>query len=153
MNVSILVFHVHFSNGGHMSLGHFAKSSTFALTLAFGVVFSGEAFAEADPEKGKKQFMKCAACHAADKPQNKVGPHLIAVVGRKAGSVDGYAYSNDLKTMGEANTLWDEALLDKYLENPKAVAPKGKMSFGGIKKFEDRADLIAYLKTLAAAAQ
>lgn len=105
------------------------------------------AIAEGDAVKGEQQFKKCMACHSIADTKNKVGPHLVGTVGRVAGSVEGYNYSNNLKDMKAANTLWDEALLDKYLEAPKKVAPQGKMAFGGIKKPEDRADLIAFLKS------
>jgi cytochrome c len=108
------------------------------------------AFAEGDAAKGANQFKKCAACHAVDKPAKKIGPHLMAVIGRKVGSIEGFKYSADLVKMGEDGKLWDDVLFDQYIENPKKVAPKGTMSFGGIKKPEDRADLLAYLKTIAA---
>ncbi|MGQ0485220.1 MAG: c-type cytochrome [Hyphomicrobiales bacterium] len=103
--------------------------------------------AEGDVAKGEKVFKKCLACHTADAETNKTGPHLKAIVDRKAATVEGYKYSADLMALGEAGTVWDDANLDKYLENPKAMAPKGKMAFPGLKKPEDRADLIAWLKT------
>lgn len=105
------------------------------------------AMAEGDAAQGEKVFKKCLACHIADAETNKTGPYLKGVVGRKAAMVEGYKYSADLMAMGAAGTVWDDANLDKYLENPKAVAPKGKMAFPGLKKPEDRADLIAFLKT------
>ena len=105
------------------------------------------ALAEGDAAKGEKVFKKCLACHTADAETNKTGPHLKAVAGRKVAAVEGYKYSADIIALGEAGTVWDDANLDKYLENPKAVAPKGKMAFPGLKKPEDRADLIAFLKT------
>lgn len=108
---------------------------------------SGPAFADGDAAKGEKVYNKCKACHTVAETTNKTGPHLVAVVGRKAASVEGYKYSADLMALGEAGTVWDEANLDKYLTNPKDIAPKGKMSFPGLKKPEERADLIAYLKT------
>ena len=96
-------------------------------------------------DKGKKLFTKCKACHNAEKPQNKVGPHLVGIVGRKAASADGYKkYSKDLK---EAGIVWDEANLDKWLTNPKGMYPGTKMIYPGLKKAEDRANVIEYLKT------
>ncbi len=115
-----------------------------ALLLSLAAV---PAMAEGDAAKGEKVFKKCLACHTADAETNKTGPHLKGVVGRKAATVEGYKYSADLMALGEAGTVWDDANLDKYLENPKAVAPKGKMAFPGLKKPEERADLIAFLKT------
>lgn len=105
------------------------------------------ALAEGDAAKGEKVFKKCMACHTADAATNKTGPYLKGVYGRKAATAEGYKYSDDLLAQGAAGTVWDDANLDKYLENPKAMAPKGKMSFPGLKKPEERADLIAYLKT------
>ena len=117
------------------------------LTAVAIACFGSSAIAEGDVVKGEQQFKKCMACHSITDTKNKIGPHLVGTMGRVSGSVEGYNYSNNLKDMKAANTLWDEALLDKYLENPKKVAPQGKMAFGGIKKPEDRADLIAFLKS------
>ena len=120
---------------------NFTKLISF-LFLIF--LFSNNAFA-GDAAKGKKLFTKCKACNNAEKPQNKVGPHLVGIVGRKAASADGYKkYSKDLK---ESGIVWDEANLDKWLANPKGMYPVTKMIYPGLKKAEDRADLIEYLKT------
>ena len=116
-----------------------------AALFLFGAI--SPAVAEGDAAKGEKVFNKCKACHAADEASNKTGPHLVGIVGRKMASVEGYKYSADLVALGEAGSIWDEANLDKYFTNPKDVAPKGKMAFPGLKKPEERADLIAYLKT------
>jgi cytochrome c len=99
----------------------------------------------ADAENGKTVFNKCKACHQVDK--NAVGPHLAGVVGRKAGSVEGFAYSDAVKKSG---LTWDEATLDKWLQGPSKLVPGTHMIFAGIKDEGDRADLIAYLKTLPA---
>jgi cytochrome c len=115
-----------------------------AILLALAAV---PAMAEGDVAKGEKVFKKCQACHAVDAATNKVGPHLKGISGRKVALAEGYKYSDDLLALGASGTVWDDANLDKYLENPKAVAPKGKMAFPGLKKPEDRADLIAFLKT------
>ena len=107
-------------------------------------VFNNYAFA-ADAAKGKKLFTKCKACHNADAPKNKVGPHLVGIVGRKAGAADGYTkYSKAIKDSG---IVWDEANLDKWLTNPKGMYPGTKMIYPGLKSAEDRANVIEYLKT------
>ena len=99
----------------------------------------------ADAENGKKLFTKCKACHNVDAPKNKVGPYLVGIVGRKAGTADGYTkYSKAIKDSG---IVWDEANLDKWLTNPKGMYPGTKMIYPGLKKAEDRADVIEYLKT------
>jgi len=115
----------------------------FLLSLII-FVFNNNANA-ADAAKGKTLFTKCKACHAIDAEKNKVGPHLVGIVGRPAGSAAGYTkYSKALK---EAGIVWDEANLDKWLTNPKGMYPKTKMIYPGLKKAEDRANLIEYLKT------
>ena len=107
------------------------------------------AHAEGDPAAGKKVFNKCKACHFADQKKNKVGPYLLGVVGRKAGSVEGFRYSPAMKKKGEEGLVWNEENLDKYLENPRKFIPGNRMAFFGLKKAEDRANVIAYLKSLA----
>ena len=98
----------------------------------------------ADADKGKTLFTKCKACHNADATKHKVGPHLVGIVGRKTASTDYGKYSDALK---ESGITWDEANLDKWLTNPKAMYPKTKMLYPGLKKAEDRANVIEYLKT------
>ena len=73
-------------------------------------------------KKGKKVFNKCKACHFVDKDKNKVGPHLIGIFGRSAASVEGFKYSDSMK---ESGIVWDEATMDEYLANPKAMVPNG----------------------------
>ncbi|MEO1281269.1 MAG: cytochrome c family protein [Pseudomonadota bacterium] len=98
-----------------------------------------------DVAKGAKVFKKCKACHAVGEgAKNKVGPQLNGVVGRAAGSLEGYKYS---KAMVEIGLTWDEATLDKYLANPKGVVKGTKMIYRGLKKEQQRKDIIAYLAT------
>jgi len=104
------------------------------------------ALAEGDAAAGEKVFKKCKACHVVDQEKNRLGPHLVGVVGRPSGSVDGYKYS---KAMQGAGLTWDEANLDQYLTDPKGFVPKNKMAFPGLKKDADRANVIAYLKSVA----
>ena len=117
------------------------------MVLAATVAMTGPVMAQGDPDKGATVFKRCAACHVVDKPQNRVGPSLHGVFGRKAGSVEGFKYSDAMKN---ADITWDEAQLDKYLENPKGDIPGNKMAFPGLKKPEERADVIAYLKQASA---
>jgi cytochrome c len=93
---------------------------------------------------GKRLFLRCAACHAVT-PQSgaKIGPNLQGVVGRKAGALAGFNYSN---AMRGANLVWNEANLDRLLQRPQAVVPGTVMAFAGLPKPEDRKALIAYLK-------
>lgn len=117
--------------------------------LALALVVSVPAFAAAqDAEEGKNVFKKCRACHAVgEKAKNRVGPLLNGVVGRKAGSVEGFNYSDAMKNSG---LTWDEAALSEYLADPKGKVPGNKMVFVGLKKEEDRKNLIAYLATFDA---
>jgi cytochrome c len=115
---------------------------TAALTVAMPL-----AMAEGDAAAGEKVFKKCKACHVIDKKKNRLGPHLIGVFGRTSGTMEGFKYS---KAMQEAAITWDEATMDAYLADPKGYIPKNKMAFVGLKKEEDRVNLIAYLKEATA---
>ncbi|MDP9137777.1 MAG: cytochrome c family protein [Pseudomonadota bacterium] len=103
--------------------------------------------AEGDAAKGAKVFRLCMACHTADAATNKVGPSLKGIVGRKAATVEGYKYSEAMLAKGTEGVVWDEPTLEVYLPDPKGFVPKTKMAFNGVKKPEDVADLIAFLKT------
>jgi cytochrome c len=99
-----------------------------------------------DAAKGEKVFAQCKACHVAEAGVNRVGPSLWGVVGRKAGTVAGFNYSNANKSSG---VTWSEDVLFTYLEAPQKFMPGTRMAFAGLKKPQDRADVIAYLKTKA----
>jgi cytochrome c len=99
-----------------------------------------------DAAKGEKVFAQCKACHVAEAGKNRVGPSLWAVVGRTAGSIAGFSYS---KANKESGVTWSEDVLFTYLEAPAKFMPGTRMAFGGLKNPQDRADVIAYLKTKA----
>lgn len=124
---------------------HMKTSTTLAVALL--AAMSLPAFADGDAAKGEKVFVKCKTCHDVDKGVNRVGPTLKGVVGRPVASVEGFKYSDDMIAKGKEGAVWDEATLTTYLPDPKAYVPKTKMAFAGLKKPEDIADLIAYLKT------
>ena len=102
--------------------------------------------ASADIEKGKKVFGKCKSCHKLDDGANGVGPHLYRVINRDIGSVEGFKYS---KVLMGLEGVWSIEELNKYLTKPSEYAPGTAMSFAGLKKDKDRADLIEYLNTLS----
>lgn len=101
--------------------------------------------ASADVAKGAKVFSKCKACHKIEDGANATGPHLFGVVERAIASVDGFGYSDVLAGKGET---WTIENLNGFLEKPKNWAPGTKMSFAGLKKIQDRANIIAYLQSI-----
>jgi len=96
-----------------------------------------------DAKAGEKVFRKCKSCHYVDQEKNKTGPHLVNIIGRAAGSVDGFKYS---KAMKDSGLTWDEATLAEFLKKPKAYLKGTKMAFSGLSKDKEIDDLIAYLK-------
>jgi len=123
--------------------------SISALILGFLLSAAGATtgLAEGDAAKGKRVFAKCKACHVVDKEKNRVGPHLVALFGRAAGSIEDYKYS---KAMSASAVVWSEESLDAYLKKPRAYIKGTKMAFVGLRKQKDRADVIAYLKEATA---
>ena len=120
-----------------------ARSILAALLLTGAL--AAPALAEGDAANGEKVFRRCIACHAIDQETNRLGPHLLGVYGRQAGSVDGYTYSGGFAA---ADFVWDESTLDPWLADPMAVIPGTKM-MQKLAGPEDRADVIAYLKRLS----
>jgi cytochrome c len=142
-----LIYH----SAGHKDGDHHAQG--YMIEVADGGVVEEEPeevidiatmMLSAEAEKGSKVYSKCKACHKQEDGANGTGPHLFNVVNRAIGIVDGYGYSDALATNGGE---WDYDALDGFLENPKGWAPGTKMGFAGLKKAEDRANLIAYLET------
>jgi cytochrome c len=118
----------------------------FSAVAAAGLLtaISGAALADGDAEAGKKVFNKCKICHTLEAGVNKVGPSLAGVVGRPAGTGEGFKYS---EAMAGSGLTWDAATIDQYLADPKGFVPGNKMAFVGLKKEEDRANVIAYLQS------
>lgn len=109
------------------------------------------AFADGDAAAGAKIFKKCAACHTATEAKNKIGPSLMGVVGRPVASLEDFKYSDAMKKHAEEAPTWTEEALTTYLHDPKGVVKGTKMIFVGLKKDQEIADVIAYLKDPAAA--
>ena len=122
------------------------------ITLVAGVILlpslTSPAAADGDATKGASTFNVCKACHRiGPSARNTVGPELNGVVGRKAASVADYSYSSALKAAG---ITWDEATLTQWLHSPRTLVSGTRMTFAGIRKDEDVANVIAYLKTFDA---
>jgi cytochrome c len=94
-----------------------------------------------DAHRGEEVYQRCAACHSLER--NRSGPKHCGVYGRPAAGVAGYPYSKALKGSG---LVWDDASLDKFLENPMKTVPGTRMGYAGVKDPADREDLIAYLR-------
>lgn len=118
------------------------KSVLLAALAAAGLFAATSAQAQ-DAAAGEKVFGKCKACHTVEAGKNRVGPSLHGVVGRKAGSVEGFKYSDAMKNAG---IEWTAENLDKYLADPKGFVPGNKMVFVGLKDATERKNVIAYLE-------
>lgn len=106
------------------------------------------ALAEGDAAKGERVFKKCQACHAVGEgAENKTGPVLNGLMGRTAGVLEGYDFSPAMKAFGEGGKTWTVEELDAFLANPRKHLEGTKMSFAGLRKEQERADVIAYLGT------
>ncbi len=117
-----------------------------ALAVSLVTLVNVSAFAAGDAAAGEALFKrKCAICHSPVEGQNKIGPSLWGVVGRRAGTLPTYTYSDAMKN---ANRTWDAATLSDYLINPREKIPGIKMIFVGLPNETDRDNVIAYLATL-----
>lgn len=115
--------------------------------IAIGVASVTSASAAGDAAKGGTFFKgRCAQCHTADKGgPNKIGPNLFGVFGRRAGLAANYSYSGAMKNSG---IVWTADKLAVYLKNPRLAVPGTKMTYAGIARDEDNANIVAYLATL-----
>ena len=119
------------------------------------ILASAPAFADGDPERGKKDFKKCTTCHALEEGKKKIGPSLFKLIGRTAGEVEGYKYSASYVDAGKKGLKWDKENLIAYMKNPKEFLKKylgqekvkTKMLLK-IKKLKTRENIVAYLETL-----
>lgn len=100
-----------------------------------------------DPVRGERVFVKCQVCHTAEAGgAHVVGPNLHGVIGRQAGRAPGFNYSHAFK---DADFTWDREKLDRYLENPAEFVDSNWMPFTGLKRSEDRRDIICFLEDQA----
>ena len=114
-----------------------AGAVTLALRPALPAVGDGDA------AKGEKVYGKCKTCHELTTAKNKVGPTLQGVIGRKAGAVEGFKYSEAMLNSG---VVWDAATISEYVAKPKEFIAGNKMAFPGLKKEDEIKDLLAYIE-------
>jgi cytochrome c len=123
-----------------------ARRLLLATTIVLAATLvGGPGSAAGDAAAGKKVFNKCKTCHEVEQTKNKVGPHLVGIIGRKAGAVEDFKYSDNMKNSG---IVWDEATIAAYLKDPKGYIQGNKMTFAGLKSDDEIADLLAYLKSV-----
>ena len=107
-----------------------------------------------DPTRGEQVFAQCRSCHQVGQgAEDRIGPHLNGIFGRRAGMHEGFRYSDDMAMMGADGLTWDIEALDAYLENPKALVSRTRMNFAGLKDTQDRSDILAYLRQFSASPQ
>lgn len=124
----------------------------FALSIWWVALFLQSAAADTlgDPVAGEKIYRQCKSCHQVGAGAvNKIGPHLNGLFGRAAGGLDDFRYSKSFQRAGAGGLEWHVDTLDGFLENPRKYTSGTRMSFRGLKKPEDRANVIAYLRTFS----
>ncbi len=122
------------------------SAAVFGLALSFSSINSASAQTadEATMKLGQRVFLMCRSCHSTEADgRHKVGPNLHGLFGAKAGSKEGFKYSDAVKNSG---ITWSEETINEWLTKPKDFLPGNKMAFAGVPKPEDRKALIAYLK-------
>lgn len=164
--IALSIFAIIFSNavGGFLyTTHHFPEKSGYIVDLSeLGsegaeqpkglpeTIDMGQIMATANAETGKQVFNKCLICHTQGKGEaNKVGPNLWGIVGAKVATRTGFQYSPAMEQRGSSGKTWTYEDLYRYLYSPKAYVPGTKMAFAGLKKDQERADLIAFLRSLA----
>lgn len=117
------------------------SKTLLSIGLLAGMAMSAQA--GGDPEKGKRVFMKCKSCHVMETGKRRMGPSLAGIFGKEAGSMEGFKYS---KAMKDSGIVWDDATMTEFLRSPRKYLKGTKMGFAGIRKDEQIADLIAWMK-------
>ncbi|MFK7793297.1 MAG: cytochrome c family protein [Devosiaceae bacterium] len=124
-------------------------AAAFTMVGGAGVASAqdAQAYIDADAEAGASVFRQCSACHmVGPNAMNRVGPPLNGIVGREWGSIEGFRYSDSHVESGEAQGgVWTVAILSEYLDNPRAMVPRTRMSFGGLRQPGQTENVIKYL--------
>jgi cytochrome c len=124
------------------------KQLLAAIVIAVPAWLAGAAPLPGDPVRGAAIHERCLACHAL--AYDRTGPRHCGLIGRRAGSVAGFGYSD---AMRRSRRVWDAQTLDRFLANPLAAVPGTSMGYAGIADPQERADLIAYLREVNASAK
>jgi cytochrome c len=123
-----------------------AAIGALSLVISLSPAVAEQEAGAAEPDGQVEYNNNCRTCHSMKAGDNRLGPTLHGVVGRKAGSVEGFQFSSSMKSSG---ITWDEATLDKFITNPDSVVSgNGMKPFTGISNAEDRGKIIGFLKTL-----
>ena len=117
------------------------------LKTAFLFLIADTALADGDVVAGEKVFQKCVGCHSGATNNHRQGPSLIGVVGRPVAGAQGFEYSEGLKAFGATGAIWNEATLDKFLQDTNGFVRGMKMAITPIRREADRTNLIAFLKS------
>ncbi|MGH6948584.1 MAG: c-type cytochrome [Kiloniellales bacterium] len=117
--------------------------------VAAALLVGAPARAEGNLDSGKRLFAKCQACHSLEPGKIVIGPSLSGVIGRTAGTLEGFNYSGAMRAYGQGGVTWTETTLDAFLVAPRQVVKGTRMTFVGFASAQDRADVIAYLKQAA----
>ena len=121
------------------------KQAAAAIGMLVTGLMAGNGLAQdGDPAAGEKVFRQCQACHVIDAEQNRVGPNLVGIIGRPAGSVEGFKYSD---AMANSGIVWDETTIAEYLANPREYVDGNRMAFAGLRNEQQIADVIAYIQS------
>ncbi|WP_170370463.1 c-type cytochrome [Ruegeria arenilitoris] len=136
-----VLYHV----GGHGEAAYVIETESSGESADGEEVVFADLLAAADPEKGARVFRKCSACHKLEEGANGTGPYLYGIVDRPVAAAAGFGYSAAMQSHGGN---WTPEELDAFIANPKGYIQGTSMSFAGLKKAQERADLIAYLQTI-----
>ncbi len=127
-----------------MKYGVMVGAAALALVVASGAASAQDG----DAEEGQKVFRQCQACHmVGDNAKARVGPPLNDLFGRQAGTYEGFRYSPAMKSAGEDGLVWNDETIEAYLRDPRGYIKGNRMAYAGLKKDDDVANVIAYLKT------
>ena len=120
---------------------------TVVIAAVCAIYLTPSPSSSADVESGQLVFNNaCRTCHTTNKGDNRLGPHLYKIIGRKAGSLPNYSYSSAMKG---ADFVWNEAKLDRFIANPDEMVPGNNMKpYGGLASADERAKVIAFLQSL-----